>query len=128
MLVALADADDRHHGAASEAIAVERTRIVPEPVVAEADYLIGKYLGVDAEIEFLRSLTRGELVVECPTRPDRGRAVELVTQYRDLELGYADATLVAIAERLGETRVATLDRRHFSTVKPRHADAFELVP
>ena len=37
-------------------------------------------------------------------------------------------SVVAIAERLGVTQVATLDRRDFSVVRPRHTDAFELLP
>lgn len=46
----------------------------------------------------------------------------------DLPLGFVDASVVAVAERLGERQVATLDRRHFSVVRPRHVKAFRLVP
>ena len=53
---------------------------------------------------------------------------ELVETYVDMPLGGADASVVAIAERLGETTIATLDRRHFGVVRPAHATAFELVP
>ena len=53
---------------------------------------------------------------------------ELVAQYRDLPLGSVDASVIAAAERRGITEVATLDRRHFNVVRPRHADAFHLLP
>jgi uncharacterized protein len=53
---------------------------------------------------------------------------ELVTTYADLRLGGTDASLIALAERLGATRIATLSHRHFTVVRPRHADAFELLP
>jgi predicted nucleic acid-binding protein len=46
----------------------------------------------------------------------------------DKELGAVDASVVAIAERLGVREIATLDRRHFSVVRPRHADVFSIVP
>lgn len=39
-----------------------------------------------------------------------------------------DASLVAIAERLGVTEIATLDRRDFTVVRPRHVGAFVLLP
>jgi predicted nucleic acid-binding protein len=36
--------------------------------------------------------------------------------------------VIATAERLGVTEVATLDRRHFSVVRPRHTPALTLLP
>ena len=59
---------------------------------------------------------------------DWARVHELVETYADLRLGGTDASLVALAEHLGATRIATLNRRHFSVVIPRHTDAFELLP
>ena len=53
---------------------------------------------------------------------------ELVETYADMPLGGVDASVVAIAERVSETMIATLDRRHFGVVRPAHATAFELVP
>ena len=62
------------------------------------------------------------------TAADLGRMAELVGQYADLGLGGIDASVVAIAERLGVVKIATLDRRHFSVVRPAHVDAFTLLP
>jgi predicted nucleic acid-binding protein len=53
---------------------------------------------------------------------------ELVERYSDLGLGGVDASIVAVAERLGQTEVATLDRRHFGVVRPRHVKRFTLLP
>ena len=53
---------------------------------------------------------------------------DLVDRYASLPLGAADASVVAIAERLGITRIATVDRRDFTVVRPRHIPAFELIP
>lgn len=72
-------------------------------------------------------LVVAEVAVE-PTVNDWSRMAELVEQYRDLRLGGVDASVVALAERRGEQIVATLDRRHFSVVRPRHQKAFTLLP
>ena len=53
---------------------------------------------------------------------------ELVEQYVSLPLGIVDAAVIAIAERLNLTEVATVDRKHFSIVRPRHVSAFRLLP
>jgi uncharacterized protein len=59
---------------------------------------------------------------------DYERVAELVEMYADWPLGGTDASLAAIAERLGVTKVATLDRRHFGPIQPRHTTAFTLLP
>lgn len=102
--------------------------ILPAMVVAEAGYLIDRELGPSAEAALYRSIADGEVSVEPVGEDDWGRIAELVEQYADLGLGGVDASVVALAERLGERRVATLDRRDFSVVKPLHAESFEIVP
>jgi predicted nucleic acid-binding protein len=59
---------------------------------------------------------------------DMQRMAALVRQYADLGLGGTDAAVIATAERLGVTRVATVDRRHFTVVRPAHAESFTLLP
>ncbi len=128
VLFAAIDAKDPAHEAAGAVVGSPEPRLVPESVVVEADWLIADRFGVDVEVRFLRALDEGTLVVEPILKEDRIRATLLIEQYRDLYLGYVDATIVAIAERLGETKIATLDRRHFSIIRPRHLETFELVP
>ena len=128
ILYALADGDDKNHRAAAAVFSLPDPKTVPEPVVVESDWFILRHLGVDAEIAFLRGLGEGAFAVEAPNAEDRRRALELVQAYRDAQIGYVDATTIAIAERLRETRIATFDRRDFSLVRPRHIDAFDLVP
>jgi len=53
---------------------------------------------------------------------------ELVDQYADFPLGGTDASVVALAERLGAETIVTLDRRHFGQVRPRHVERFRLLP
>ena len=97
-------------------------------VITEVAYLIGNRLGVDAEVRFLGDLAAGEFAIENVMAGDWLRIAELVSRYRDLPLGTVDGAVVAAAERLGITKIATLDRRHFSVVRPVHTDAFELIP
>ncbi len=85
-------------------------------------------LGVEAEIRFLGDFAAGNLMSEPVAGEDWLRIAELVGRYRDLPLGTIDASVVAAAERLHVTQIATLDRRHFTVVRPAHAPAFELLP
>jgi predicted nucleic acid-binding protein len=59
---------------------------------------------------------------------DVARAAELETTYASLNLGFVDAAVIVTCERLGETKVATLDRRGLAVVRPRHCDALRLLP
>ena len=43
-------------------------------------------------------------------------------------IGFVDATIVAMAERLKIESIATTDRRHFALVKSRHTKGYQLVP
>ena len=76
----------------------------------------------------LVQIAAGDLRVEALITEDWTRVGELVERYADLGLGGVDASVVALAERLGVHAIATLDRRHFTVVQPAHCDAFELLP
>jgi predicted nucleic acid-binding protein len=101
---------------------------VPQLVLVEAGYLVGKLVGPSAEAIFLRELARSPIELR-PVEPDQlERIAELVETYADLRLGTVDACVIATAERVGATTIATLDRRHFTVVRPNHVEAFDLVP
>jgi predicted nucleic acid-binding protein len=126
-LYAAADADDVDHEGSLDALSRSDLRlVVPALVVTEATYFVGRRLGAAAEVAFLRGL--GALDIEGPSSEDFVRMAELVEQYADFPLGGTDASVVAIAERLDAAIVVTLDRRHFAAVRPRHREAFELLP
>jgi len=123
------DGDDAHHEACLELLETHRGPvIVPTLVVTEAAYLIASRLGWQAETRFLGDLASGEMRLEPVEPSDTMRMAELVARYHDLPLGTVDASVIACAERLGASEVATLDRRHFTVVRPRHLDAFTLLP
>ncbi|MGH8983918.1 MAG: type II toxin-antitoxin system VapC family toxin [Acidimicrobiia bacterium] len=128
-IYAAANGRDRDHARCADLIrSAAPPLVVPALVVAEVSYLVGTYLGPDADAEFFRMLTSSRFRVEPVTRDDARRVAELVGQYADLPLGGIDASVVAVAERLGLDTVATLDRRDFTVVRPAHVDAFTLVP
>jgi len=129
VLYALADRRDSHHAVCVRwLVAAPRPLIVPPLVVAETCYLIGQRLGAKAEATFLdafgpgQSLSLGELLQD-----DMKRMAALVRQYADLRLGGTDASVIATAERLGVKHVATVDRRHFTVVRPKHVESFTLL-
>lgn len=126
-LYAVADASDADHRRCREVLErPDLSLIFPALVVTEVTYLIGNRLGAPAEAAFLRSLA--EFEVEAPLPEEWPRIGQLVEDYGDLPLGGVDASLVAIAERLGTDLIVTLDHRHFSVIRPRHCDAFRLLP
>ena len=128
-LYAYVDADDRHH---DECLGLLEGHpgplVVPLLVVTEVAYLLESRLGTDAEVRFLGDFAAGNLLAEPVAAADWLRVAELVSTYRDLPLGTVDASVVAVAERRKITSIATLDRRHFSVVRPSHVPAFDIVP
>jgi predicted nucleic acid-binding protein len=102
--------------------------LIPATVVAEVGYLIDREAGPAAEALFLRSLSEGDFEPVDLIGDDFGRMAELVSQYGDMPLGTTDASVIALAERLNIIEVATLDRRHFTVVRPKHVNALALLP
>ena len=128
-LLAALDANDPDHEACARLIEGSREDlVVPDLVLAELDYWCLERLGTNAWLVFLEDLLAGAYRIEHPTDQDLRRCSELQRQYEDLDLGIVDASIVALAERLVEKRVATLDHRHFSVVRPRHVEALTLLP
>lgn len=126
-LYAALDADDANHKRALGVLERRDLRlVVPTLVVGEVLYLAGTRLGASVEARFLRGLE--EMDVEAPSVGDWKRMAELVETYADFPLGGVDASVVALAERIGAEIVVTVDHRHFGAVRPRHCDAFELLP
>lgn len=128
-LYAMADLDDGWHDRVSGFLsATPRQLIVPITVLPEVCYLIGAHLGPSVEVQFAQSIQRREVQVEFLKREDLSRTVEVMRKYSDAELGFVDASIVAVAERLKISEVMTTDRRHFSLVRPKHYAHFDLKP
>jgi predicted nucleic acid-binding protein len=129
VLLAAADADDADHVACARLLREHRGQLkVPAPVVPETAWQVEHNLGPVSEAGFLRLITTGQLEVVDLTIADYGRCAELIEAYASLRLGLVDASVVTVAERLGAITIATLNHRDFRVVRPRHAEAFELLP
>ncbi len=130
VLFAAADRRDADHEACSALLDARPSTelVLPALVAAEASWLIGDRLGAETEAAFVASVAAGDFVVEDLSATDWRRAAELVARYADLGLGLIDATVVTIAERLAVTEIATLNERDFRVVRPRHVEAFTLLP
>jgi predicted nucleic acid-binding protein len=127
VLYAAADASDRDHHACLEQLQRPDLRVlVPALVVAEVSYLLGSRLGPRADAIFMRAMATED--VEPPSADDYTRIAELVEAYSDFPLGGVDASVIALAERIGTPTVLTLDHRHFAAVRPAHCESLELLP
>jgi predicted nucleic acid-binding protein len=128
-LLAALDAADRDHASCAALVTqASEPLVVPALVLAELDYWCVRRLTVAAWLSFLDDVLAGAYRVEYPTIPDLRRCRRLQEQYQDLGVGVVDASIIALVERLGEPKVATLDHRHFQAVRPAHVDALQLLP
>ena len=104
----------------------QRGLILPAPVVPEVDHLLGQRLGPKSRLTFYGGIVEGYyLLVDLP-RESYGRVADLNRRFEDLDLGLVDAGIVALAETLGLSRIATTDRRHFEPLAA--AFSLELLP
>lgn len=123
------DRSDAAHEACRALIeGADEPLVLPSPTLGEIDYWVSRGLGAGAMAALLEDVYAGAYQVEDLALADYQRVAELLRVYEDLDLGFVDAAVVAIAERLGEPKLATLDRRHFTVVRPRHVDVFDLLP
>ena len=120
---------DRHHRVIRAAIVNEPGAIlVSAAILSEIDYLIAAKLGVKAEIDLLDDILSGAFTLEPFTLSDLRRSRELIAQYTTLDLGLADAAVIATAERLGIRRILTVDERHFRVLRASDGKPFTLLP
>ncbi len=131
-IVAAAVRTDAYHRVCTEMFTDLRRAghrlLLPMTVVAEVGYLLEQRVGPSVEAAFLDAVGDGDFEVVVAEPADFTRMAELVRRYGNLPLGTTDASVIAMAERLGLHRIATIDRRHFGVVRPRHVRTFELLP
>jgi hypothetical protein len=127
VLYAMVDRSDAWHARAVECVRSSNTTLLaPVTVLPEAAYLVRTRLGVREEMKLIEGFANRGVAIEPLTDDDVRRALDVMTKYPDL--GFTDSTIVAMAERLALTTIATTDRRHFSAVRPHHVRQFTLVP
>jgi predicted nucleic acid-binding protein len=128
-LVAVADTADRMREPVRHALLSEPgPLVVPAPVTAEVDYLLGVRHGERARRSFLADLIAGRFTLDCLERDDYRRVAELDLRYADLQLGLADCALVIAADRHRTSRILSFDERHFRAIATLEGAAFTVLP
>jgi predicted nucleic acid-binding protein len=106
----------------------EEPLVIPAPVLVKADYWIHLRLHAGVLVALLDDVVTGAYRVEELQPQDYRRIRELCDRYADSDIGFVDAAVLAVVERLGEPKLAALDHRHFHSLRPRHVDTMKLLP
>lgn len=102
--------------------------IIPAPVIVEVDYWTHQRLPGQARLNLIDDILAGEFSTAELTVSDYRRSRELRDRYWNVDVGFVDAAVLAVVERLNEHKLETLDHRHFRALRPRHVSALELLP
>jgi predicted nucleic acid-binding protein len=128
-LYASLDRSDADHAACRALIeSIDEPLVIPGPVLVEVDYWIHQRLHPGVLVALLADIEDGAYAVENLHAVDYARVRTLCDRYADSDVGFVDAAVLAIVERLDELKLASLDRRHFTLLRPRHCDALTLLP
>ncbi|MEQ8971453.1 MAG: PIN domain-containing protein [Coleofasciculus sp. C1-SOL-03] len=102
--------------------------LLPQTVLAEVAYLVGRNAGITTVVSFLRGLSASRFRLVALTEQDIERVAEILADYADSRIDFVDASVMAVAERFGSTKILTLDQRDFRLFRPRHCESFEIIP
>ncbi len=128
-LYASLDRSDADHTACRRLIEeANEPLVIPAPVLVEVDYWVRVRLNPGVLVALLDDIIAGAYRVEELQPDDYRRIRELCDRYSDADVGFVDAAVLAVVERLNEPKMATLDHRHFHLLRPRHTDALRLLP
>ncbi|MBW4551153.1 MAG: PIN domain-containing protein [Aphanocapsa sp. GSE-SYN-MK-11-07L] len=101
---------------------------LPQTVLAEVAYLVGRDAGIKTVAAFLRGLSKSRFRLIALIDADIDRVAEILQTYADSRIDFVDASVMAIAERYGSTQVLTLDQRDFRLFQPKHCNSFVILP
>jgi uncharacterized protein len=128
-LVALADRADPMQARVEAVLRSEAGELVlPAPVTAEVDYLLGRRLGRVARLAFLDDLAAGRFTVAALEPEDYAVVAGLEQRYDDLDVGLTDLAVVVLAQRYRTVRLLTFDERHFRALRSLRGHPFVLLP
>ena len=127
-LVALLDDAERSHArCVAVAASIAPPMVTTLPTFTEAMYLLGRAGGWPAQAALWTIVERGTLQVAELSDAAVVRMRALMEQYHDRPMDLADASLVALAEERGLTRIFTLDR-DFRVYRLPRRRTFTIVP
>lgn len=128
-LLAYFDTSEPDHASVTAALETNTDLLIVSPyVVAELDYLVATRHGVTAELAILNELAGGAWELATIDSDTLKQARTIIATYGDHNIGVADASNVILAERYRTHTIATLDRRHFTTLRPTTGGQFTILP
>ena len=102
--------------------------LLPQTVLAEVAYLVGRDAGINTVVAFLQGLSASKFLLTALTETDIARVAAILKTYADSRIDFVDATVMAVAERYSITKILTLDQRDFRLFQPAHCKSFEILP
>ncbi len=127
-VVALLNRSDPQHLSVAAIYIQQPTIILPQTVLAEVAYLVGREAGITTVIAFLQGLISSLFQLTPLIQPDIDRIAEILEQYQDSRIDFVDASVMAIAERYNGRTILTLDQRDFRLFQPQHCKNFDILP
>ncbi|MCY7276281.1 MAG: PIN domain-containing protein [Phormidesmis sp. CAN_BIN44] len=127
-VVALLNQTDVRHSEVVPIYTRYLTIVLPQTVLAEVAYLIGRDADIQTVVAFLRGLAASRFCLTTLMDADIDRVAEILQAYADSRIDFIDASVMAAAERYGSTKVLMLDQRDFRLFQPKHCNSFEILP
>ncbi len=127
-VVALLNRSDAMHSTVATVYTQQKQILLPQTVLAELAYLVGRNAGVTTVVAFLQGLSASRFSLVALTDQDIIRVAQILDEYADSRIDFVDASVMAIAERYGIKKIFTLDQRDFRLYRPQHCDSFEILP
>ncbi len=127
-VVALLNRSDAMHSIVTTVYIQQKQILLPQTVLAELAYLVGRNASVATVVAFLQGLSASRFRLVALTDQDVIRVAEILDEYADSRIDFVDASVMAIAERYGIKKIFTLDQRDFRLFRPKHCNSFEILP
>ncbi|MEA5580162.1 PIN domain-containing protein [Nodularia harveyana UHCC-0300] len=127
-VVALLNRLDTMHNSVAPVYVQQKQILLPQTVLAEVAYLVGRNAGSATLVAFLKGISASRFILVALTDQDLVRVAEILDEYADSRIDFVDASVMAIAERFNIKRILTLDQRDFRLFRPQHSDCFEILP
>ena len=127
-VVALLNSSDIKHKDVTAVYLQQRQILLPQTVLAEVAYLLGRDAGISTVVAFLRGMADSRFNLIGLINSDVERVAKILEKYADSRIDFVDASVMAVAERYSITTILTLDQRDFRLFRPQHCETFDILP
>lgn len=127
-VVALLNSSDIKHQDVTSVYLQQRQILLPQTVLAEVAYLLGRDAGISTVVAFLRGIADSRFNLIGLIDSDVERVAKILEKYADSRIDFVDTSVMAVAERYSITTILTLDQRDFRLFRPQHCETFDILP